>query len=56
GEIVSKPVNPNTDNYKTKLNVQTSIREGLQEYKNTPDMNKSKTTLSNPSETNSIEI
>jgi hypothetical protein len=34
GEIASKPVNPQTDNYKTKLNVQNNIREGLQEYKN----------------------
>jgi hypothetical protein len=34
GEIASKPVNPQMDNYKTKVNVQNNIREGLQEYKN----------------------
>ena len=38
GEIVSKPVNPFTDDYKTKLNVHTAVREGLQEYKNARNM------------------
>ena len=32
GQIVSKPVNPLTDNYKTKLNAQASVRAGLDEY------------------------
>ncbi|CAF1480526.1 unnamed protein product [Rotaria sp. Silwood1] len=34
GEIVSKPINPLTDNYKAKLNAQTAVRTGLQEYSN----------------------
>ncbi|CAF0865565.1 unnamed protein product [Adineta ricciae] len=38
GEIVSKPVNPFTDDYKAKLNVHTAVREGLQEYKNARNM------------------
>jgi len=32
GEIVSKPVNPLTDNYKAKLNAHAAVRAGLQEY------------------------
>jgi hypothetical protein len=51
GEIVSKPVNPLTDNYKAKLNVQTSVREGLQEYKNTKDVNRQSSKTSTSSET-----
>lgn len=48
GEIVSKPIPPSTENYKTKLNVQTNIREGLQEYKNTKNLSRqsSKTSIS----------
>jgi hypothetical protein len=49
GEIVSKPVNPSTDNYKTKLNVQNTVREGLQEYKN---MNRQSSKTAISSETN----
>ncbi len=45
GEIVSKPVNPLTDNYKTKLNVQNNVREGLQEYKHL-NRQSSKTSIS----------
>jgi hypothetical protein len=45
GEIASKPVNPQTDNYKAKLNVQNNIREGLQEYKNL-QRDSSKTSIS----------
>ncbi len=55
GKIVSKPVNPFTDNYKAKLNVQTSVREGLQEYKNTADVNRQSTTPSTSSETSHAE-
>lgn len=40
GEIVSKPIHPSADNYKTKLNVQTNVREGLQEYKNTKNLSR----------------
>ena len=31
GEIVSKPINPLTDNYREKLNVLAATRENLQE-------------------------
>jgi hypothetical protein len=40
GEIVSKPVNPLTDNYKAKLNAQASVRAGLQEYNNSTNLKK----------------
>ncbi len=40
GEIVSKPINPLTDNYKAKLNAQTSVRAGLEEYNNINDLKK----------------
>ncbi|CAF3683581.1 unnamed protein product [Rotaria socialis] len=32
--IIDRPVNPLSDDYKAKLNNQTAVREGLQEYKN----------------------
>lgn len=34
GEIASKPLNPQTDNYQSKIDVQNNIRENVQEYKN----------------------
>jgi len=51
GEIVSKPVNPLTDNYRAKLNAQASVRAGLQEYNNSTNLKKQTSTLSNPEET-----
>jgi hypothetical protein len=48
GEIVAKPINPLTDNYREKLNVQASVRAGLQEYNNSTNLNKQTSTL--PSE------
>ena len=49
GKIVSKPVNPLTDNYKAKLNAQTTVREGLQEYKNAKDVNRQSSSSSSKS-------
>jgi hypothetical protein len=46
GEIVAKPVNPLTDNYKDKLNAQASVREGLEEYDNTKNLKKQSSTAS----------
>jgi hypothetical protein len=46
GEIVKKPVNPLTDNYKAKLNAQASVQAGLKEYSNTPNLNKQTSALS----------
>ncbi|CAF0730233.1 unnamed protein product [Adineta steineri] len=40
GEIVSKPINPLTDNYKAKLNALASVRAGLDEYNNMNDVHK----------------
>ncbi|CAF2749352.1 unnamed protein product [Rotaria sp. Silwood2] len=51
GNIVAKPVNPLTDNYKAKLNVQTAVREGLQEYKNAKNVKRQSPVLSTGSET-----
>jgi len=48
GEIVAKPINPLTDNYREKLNAQASVRAGLQEYNNSTNLNKQTSTL--PSE------
>ncbi len=50
GEIVSKPVNPLTDNYKTKLNAQASVRAGLEEYSNAKDFNTQTSTASDSCE------
>jgi hypothetical protein len=55
GEIVSKPVNPLTDNYKAKVNVQTSVREGLQEYKNLKDIKRQSSKTSISSETSRVQ-
>ncbi|UJR29961.1 hypothetical protein I4U23_017508 [Adineta vaga] len=41
GEIVSKPINPTTDNYKAKLNAHASVRAGLDEYNTIKDTKKS---------------
>ncbi|CAF1547785.1 unnamed protein product [Adineta ricciae] len=46
GQIVSKPINPSTDNYKEKLNAQTSVRAGLEEYNNMKETKPSTSTLS----------
>ncbi|CAF2149644.1 unnamed protein product [Rotaria magnacalcarata] len=46
--IIDKPVNPLSDDYKVKLNNQTAVREGLQEYKN---LQKQASTLPTCSET-----
>ncbi|CAF1381544.1 unnamed protein product [Adineta ricciae] len=46
GQIVSKPINPSTDNYKEKLNAQTSVRAGLEEYNNMKETKPPTSTLS----------
>jgi len=46
GEIVAKPINPLTDNYREKLNAHASVRAGLREYNNSTDLNKQTSTLS----------
>lgn len=46
GQIVSKPVNPSTDNYKEKLNAQASVRAGLEEYNNMKETKPPTSTLS----------
>jgi hypothetical protein len=53
GEIVKKPINPLTDNYKEKLNALASVREGLQNYNNSPNLKKQTSTISSlgPQET-----
>ncbi|CAF0839509.1 unnamed protein product [Rotaria sordida] len=55
GDIISKPVNPLTDNYKTKLNVQTAVREGLQEYKNAKNVKRQSPILSTSSGTTRVQ-
>lgn len=51
GEIVKKPVNPETDDYKVRLEAQTSVAEGLKEYKKSPSFNKQSSTTSSTTET-----
>ena len=46
GEIVKKPINPTTDNYKAKLNAQASVRAGLENYSNYPNLKKQASTTS----------
>jgi hypothetical protein len=46
GEIVAKPINPLTDNYKAKLNAQASVSAGLQEYNNNPNIKRQSSPLS----------
>jgi len=46
GEIVKKPINPLTDNYREKLNAQASVQAGLKEYNSAPNLNKQTSTLS----------
>jgi len=40
GEIVAKPINPLTDNYRAKLNAQASVRAGLDDYNSSKDAGK----------------
>ncbi|CAF0984973.1 unnamed protein product [Rotaria sordida] len=49
GEIVSKPVNPLTDNYKDKLNAQADVRAGLEEYSKSKELNRQTSTTSTSS-------
>lgn len=46
GEIVSKPINPLTDNYREKLNAQAAVRAGLQEYTNNQNLKRQFSTMS----------
>ncbi|CAF3366749.1 unnamed protein product [Rotaria sp. Silwood1] len=56
GNIVAKPINQLTDNYKAKLNIQTAVREGLQEYKNVKNVKRQSPVLSTGSETTRTQM
>jgi len=46
GEIVSKPINPLTDDYKAKFNAQAAVHAGLQEYSQSQNTKTQTSTLS----------
>lgn len=57
GEIVSKPINPMTDNYKAKLNTLTAMRENLLAQNTAQDVKKGPSVISTlPTSTESTQL